>query len=105
MPLMNPKRPCPICGAIVPNFKPIGKPHVCPGCGAELQLSNAQLNARALIVAAVCVLSVWLLGFRGWRLVWLSLLAYIPVTAALTPVFILVWPARLEPYDGHRIWG
>lgn len=102
---LNPKMYCPECGVLVPNAKPLGKPHVCPGCGAELQLANSQMNGRAMIVAVVSVLSIWTLGFRGWALVGLSLVAYFPLTLILAPVFILLWPARLEPYDGHRIWG
>lgn len=103
--LLNPVRQCPLCGAVVPNRKPVGKPFVCPDCSAELQLSARQTRIEGSIDIAIGLAAAWLLGFRGWGFAAMSVVFYAVALIVITPLEIKLWPTKLEPYKGGRIWG
>lgn len=101
--VLNPKMPCPICGAIVPNRHPVGKPFKCERCGASLQLSRRRSSVEGWIDLAIALIGAWMLGNRGWLLVGATVGLYIALLFLSVPISEKVWPSRLEPYDGGRV--
>lgn len=73
--LLNPKRRCPRCHAVVPNRRPVGRTYRCPGCASELQTS-------------------WIMT---------GLLLIIPIGFLSVPLMARLWPTKLEPWDGGRV--
>lgn len=103
--LLNPMRPCPKCGAIVPNRKPFAKPFKCVRCGVELQASRRQDRIQGLSGLPIAFVLALGFGYRGWALVGMTLLLYLPAGFLVFPLVQWLWPTRLEPYDGKRILG
>ena len=101
--LMNPKMPCPICGAIVPNRHPVGKPYKCEKCGASLQLSRRRNNVEGWTNLAIALIVAWMFGFRGWLLAGATAGLFLAFLALSVPITEKLWPSRLEPYDGGRV--
>ena len=90
---------CPFCGAKVPTEQYGGwEPWKCPGCAGELQFSEAYGWIAQLCFFGVPLLTLYLLGLRGWQLFGAVVLA----GSFLTVVFIgplhRIVPPRLEPY-------
>lgn len=103
--LLNPKRPCPVCGAIVSNRKAVGKPYRCAACGSELQQAKRQGNIQFWIGVGVAGIAAWALGCRGWAWAGVACLLIVPVGLAAVPLWEWIWPKKLERYEGGRIWG
>lgn len=101
--LLNPKRPCPKCGTIVPNRHGIGKPYECARCGTKLQLNHIQSNIIFWLGIGVAALISRLLGFRNWGFVGVTIALVVPVGVLAAPIFERVWPSRLELWDGRRV--
>jgi hypothetical protein len=90
---------CPFCGAKMPTETYEGwKPWKCPGCARELQFSEAYSWIVLLCFFAVALLSLYLLGLRGWQLFVTVVLAGFFLTLVLTGPLHRIAPPRLEPY-------
>jgi len=100
--LLNPERPCPVCGAIVPNGHPVGRPYRCEGCGAQLQISLKQAAAKDGTNLSIAAATAWLLGFRGWALLSAALLSFLVLFVFAVPLWEQAWPAHLELYRTGR---
>jgi len=90
---------CPFCGTRMPTEEYRGwKPWKCPGCSAALQFSEAYGYIVQVCFFGVALLSLSLLGLRGWRLVGAVVLAGSLLTVVLTGPLHRVIPPPLEPY-------
>lgn len=101
--LLNPKRPCPVCGMIVSNAHPVGKPYKCANCGAELQERRQQNKAKGSVDLFVAFAIAWVFGARGWMLPVATAFLFIAVLVIAVPAWERIWPTRLEPWDGKRV--
>lgn len=99
--LLNPKLPCPLCGAIVPNAHPLGRPYKCQQCGAELQRRHSTNAHQAYAFFGAAAVIAWLTGLRYWALVGGTIGIFLGLMAILVPVIEKLWPTQLEPYDGR----
>jgi hypothetical protein len=90
---------CPFCGTKMQTEEYKGwKPWICHGCSAELQFSQAQGAILQLCFFGVALVSLYLLGLRGWQLLGAALLAGIILTLILTGPLDRIFPRRLEPF-------
>jgi hypothetical protein len=74
------------------------KPWVCPGCSAELQFSDAYGWIVQLCFFGVALFALYLLGFRGWKLLGAAVLAAALLTVVLIGPLGRILPPGLEPY-------
>jgi hypothetical protein len=103
--LLNPVRFCPVCGAIVPNSHPVGEPYICPGCGIRLQNCRARNALVGWIETAAGTGLAWVLGFRYWAFLGAAAALSVGIIFLAVPITEKIWPTKLEPYKGGRIWG
>lgn len=100
--LLEPKRRCPICGAIVSNPHAVGKPYTCSRCGAALYVDHSRAKIRFWIEIAAAASLARLFGFCGWSWVGLTLVLSLPVGFVVVYLWERWWPSKLEPWD--RRW-
>jgi len=104
--ILDPKRRCPICGALVPNRKPVGKPYQCLNCQAKLQPAAIRGEAAFWISALAALGASWLLGCRRGELAGIALLLFFPASFIYWLIVEWIWPTPLKPYDGKtQFWG
>ena len=90
---------CPFCGARMPTEEYKGwKPWICPGCSAQLQFSEAHGCILQLCLFAVALISLYLLGLRGWQLAVGTALTGFALAVVLGAPLDRILPRRLEPY-------
>ena len=101
--LINPKIPCPICGAIVPMSKPIGKPYECASCHAKLlpSLRRSIIQFDISLLGALVAAIVFHRG--GWAVLGWALVYFVPLFVLVTALMLRLKPPAFAPYDGKRI--
>ncbi len=85
---------CPFCNTKMPTEQYQGwRPWRCPGCSVELQFSKVHGSIVQLCFLGVALVSLYLMGLRGWQLcggavlggALLALVLYGPLTRFLPP--------------------
>ena len=74
------------------------KPWKCPDCSAELQFSESYGWIVQLCLFGVALLSLYLMGLRGWQLLGGVLLVGSLLTVVLVGPLHRIVPPKLEPY-------
>ena len=74
------------------------KPWVCRGCSRELQFSERYGSILQLLCLGVALVSLYLLGFRGWRLALLTIVTGAVLAIVLGGPLGRILPPKLEPY-------
>lgn len=93
-----PRFKCPFCGATVPNEYHAGQPLTCSGCGEKLQPSHRFLRFAFITALALTVIVSMALGFRGWHLLAVSALLFVPINFGWMFIYVRVVPPRFERY-------
>ncbi len=94
---------CPFCGGVLRNHEYSGtKPIVCPSCSARLQLANSQVDLTNVVAVAIAIGSSYLLGFRGLRLVFLSILLFAPAFLLFGFFYSRFVPPKFEAYPNEN---
>lgn len=75
-----------------------GTPWRCPSCSRELRVTRRYLNLTWWGTVCLTLALVFLLGFRGIRLVIAAALFFIPVNLGCTYLLGRIWPPPLELY-------
>jgi hypothetical protein len=98
-----PKLKCPACGAVIPNtlVRPSG-PITCPSCSQQLQIKSWYGNLITSVPVGMALLLSYVLGMRGLRFVFASVVLYFPLLIAWTFIFVRVIPSRFEPYKPRK---
>jgi hypothetical protein len=90
---------CPFCGTMMPNSKfRASEPWVCPGCSQGLMVSRTWGNAVTWGSIGFTFLVLFILGFRGLRLIVAGIVLWFPVQLLLFGFLDRTFPPKLEPY-------
>ena len=103
---MNKRIHCPLCDASLGASEIVAAGRFfCRACRGEIQASKAYGRWIFLGTLCVAIAIFWFFGFRAQRLIYATVIAFIPLDVLAIRTLKYLLPPNLVPYVPHATFG